>query len=131
MENCWGSIGSSHGMQGIVSNINHCSRRLSKWNRDNRRALSKDIRIKRKELQVASSSIRDGAWDRIRNIEAQLDSLLHSEEVYWKQRARIDWLKEGDRNTRFFHLKALERKTRNRINGLLTAMEFGKRILVV
>lgn len=35
-----------------------------------------------------------------------------------KQRARLDWLKEGDRNTNFFQAKAKERARSNRITSL-------------
>ena len=37
----------------------------------------------------------------------------------WKQRSCNPWLKEGDKNTRFFHEKANTRKQRNTILGVM------------
>ena len=50
-----------------------------------------------------------------------LDTLLFKEEIYWAQRSRIPWLKHGDKNTRFFHLKASQRKQRNHIQSIKNA----------
>ncbi|KAK3199818.1 hypothetical protein Dsin_023233 [Dipteronia sinensis] len=69
-------------------------------------------------LGEATNCIQDRSWDRIINIELQFDNLLACEVSDWKQQTHVDWLKEGDRNTRFFHLKASERKAHNHINGL-------------
>ncbi len=40
------------------------------------------------------------------------------DEIRWKQRSRVQWLKEGDANTRFFHRNACLRKSRNTITQL-------------
>ncbi|KAA3461612.1 reverse transcriptase [Gossypium australe] len=60
-------------------------------------------------------------------VEVQLDLNLEAdkEELYWAQRARVNWLKNGDRNTSFFHKMTGQRKTRNRIVALED--DFGNR----
>lgn len=44
------------------------------------------------------------------------------EEIYWRQRCKNQWAKEGDRNTRFFHAKASRRHKSNLISGLYDAV---------
>lgn len=46
----------------------------------------------------------------IKDLEEELSKLLEAEELIWKQRARITWLKECDHNTYFFHAKASQRR---------------------
>ncbi|XP_039137390.1 uncharacterized protein LOC120274917 [Dioscorea cayenensis subsp. rotundata] len=51
-------------------------------------------------------------------LREKLGDTLKQEELYWKQRSRLNWLKEGDENTKFFHATANGRKNRNFINSL-------------
>jgi hypothetical protein len=38
----------------------------------------------------------------IRAVTDKMNELLYREEMMWMQRSRIDWLREGDKNTNFF-----------------------------
>lgn len=40
---------------------------------------------------------------RLRKAKVELDDRLLTEELSWRQRANIKWIKEGDHNTKYFH----------------------------
>ncbi|KAK2642389.1 hypothetical protein Ddye_024152 [Dipteronia dyeriana] len=70
------------------------------------------------ELRNAYNNVSSGSWKYVQFIESQLDLALETEEHYWRQRSRIDWLKYSDRNTRFFHMKTTVGRAWNQINRL-------------
>jgi hypothetical protein len=59
--------------------------------------------------------------DKILEAKRELDEVLYREEMMWLQRSRITWLREGDRNTKYFHRKAMWRAKKNKIKGLKKA----------
>jgi len=58
-------------------------------------------------------------WFRKEAIQAQLWLWMLRNERYWRQLSRCKIIKEGDRNTKFFHLKASFRRQRKSIDKLL------------
>lgn len=48
----------------------------------------------------------------------QFNQVLRLEEEFWKLKSRVNWLNNGDANTRFFHLTTLKRRIRNHITAL-------------
>jgi hypothetical protein len=50
----------------------------------------------------------------------RLGKLEDQKEIYWKQCSHVNWLREGDHNTSFFHVCATQRKKKNRNKCLRT-----------
>ncbi|KAA3488488.1 LINE-1 reverse transcriptase isogeny [Gossypium australe] len=52
------------------------------------------------------------------SLRHELENVLHHEELLWRQKVRCDWLKLGDRNTKFLHTRTLQRQKSNRIHAI-------------
>ena len=61
----------------------------------------------------------DGSMGREINKQRRvITDLLDGEEIMWQQRAKVQWLGLGDKNTKYFHSKASKRKKKIMILGL-------------
>lgn len=52
------------------------------------------------------------------NLQKQWEDRLRQEELLWKQKSRVQWLKHGERNTSFFHKSTIQHRAINRILSL-------------
>ncbi|XP_035551044.1 uncharacterized protein LOC118349646 [Juglans regia] len=55
----------------------------------------------------------------VKMLQKDIDRLLEDEDVKCKQRAKQLWLKDGDRNSKFFHKCANQRRKTNEIKNLV------------
>eukprot|EP00253_Pinus_taeda_P003921 PITA_03921 len=69
-----------------------------------------------------TSLIKDGfdkvSNDRATKIQHDWENLCKQEEIFWRQNSRVKWLKEGERNTKFFHRLTLANRAHNRISSI-------------
>lgn len=81
--------------------------------------IPKKIQAKRNELNSLMLQDKDRALStEINRVRREINDFLDDEEIYWGQRAKAHWLKEGDKNTKFFHAQASERCKQNIIEGI-------------
>jgi hypothetical protein len=51
-------------------------------------------------------------------VRLQLESLLDQSDLLWRQRARLEWMRGGDRNTKYYHACANSRRRSNYISSV-------------
>ncbi|XP_052297318.1 uncharacterized protein LOC127902447 [Citrus sinensis] len=102
----------------IQSKIAKCGSDLFQWG-DN---LSREFRNRMMECKRRMSLLRgkrdDGSMTQFTEARSMYNELLHSHEVYWKQKSKLLWLKEGDMNSKYFHVISSTRKRVNTIGKL-------------
>ena len=45
-----------------------------------------------------------------KHLKQQLEEKYGQEEILWRQKSRVQWLKEGERNARFFHRSMIHKR---------------------
>ena len=92
---------------------------LQGWSKNEFGSVNKQLKVLRAKLErVRSDSIRSGPTREECDLMKKISDMLAREEAMMKQRSRVQWLAEGDRNTAFFHAKARERSRTNKIISL-------------
>ncbi|KAH1081146.1 hypothetical protein J1N35_020907 [Gossypium stocksii] len=60
----------------------------------------------------------DEVLAKITDVQLGLNLEADKEEIFWEQQAQVNWLKNGDRNTSFFHKVVFTRQNRSRMTRL-------------
>ncbi|CAL9024686.1 unnamed protein product, partial [Prunus brigantina] len=95
---------------------------LVSWNRQVFGCLFRKKRRLLARLESIQRNLCLGFNPYLSTLESELATeynlILEQEELFWLQKSRNTWLKEGDRNTHFFHLSTVIRRRRNKLEGL-------------
>ncbi|XP_061368719.1 uncharacterized protein LOC133311659 [Gastrolobium bilobum] len=67
-------------------------------------------------IQKQSSSHPSRHFEKLEaKLRKELSDILDQDEQLWHQKSKGDWIRDGDRNTRFYHTSTLIRRKRNKV----------------
>lgn len=94
--------------------IEKCRGALSKWRSKSNANTEKRICESKAQIQEIYQSL-DIDVNLLNNLKAEFVLQYRLEEEYWHTKGRIQWLRAGDKNTKFFHAKTKQRRSYSRI----------------
>ena len=65
--------------------------------------------------------MRTGVNFRVRELKKEIDELVDKEYSMWFQRSKVLWATNRDKNSKYFHCRATQRKRKNSILKILKA----------
>lgn len=87
---------------------------IIKWNKEINGSIFQ--KIERNEERLSLAEEENKVRDFLNNIKEKMEDLYLVRDKMLGQKAGIQWLKEGDRNAKFFHQVIQRRRARNKIS---------------
>ncbi|TYI50186.1 hypothetical protein E1A91_D12G084400v1 [Gossypium mustelinum] len=111
----------------MMNKMDNVRKELGPWQYKRYRRMKYDInRLEKKIGKIMDGPNSVGSSNLLKTTRDHLGKLYDAEEKYWAKMARNQWLREGDMNTRYFHVRATGRKKKNAIDRLKDANGLSK-----
>ncbi|GAU19381.1 hypothetical protein TSUD_76250 [Trifolium subterraneum] len=114
----WLRVGGRENLE-VIDRVTRCANKLQRWDKKKRIRFKEEIdECVRRMNELCGNQDEEGSIQ-YQELSERHATLLIQEEGYWKQRAKMHWLQEGDMNTRFFHMSATVRSKKKKVTKLI------------
>jgi hypothetical protein len=92
---------------------------MQSWSQNVFGSIRKEVKRLRDKLEAARhQALNTGHSQEVWAIEKELHEVYEREKIMYRQRSRVEWLKAGDQNTKYFQNRASHRRHKNTIHSL-------------
>ncbi|KAJ0111527.1 hypothetical protein Patl1_02330 [Pistacia atlantica] len=105
-------------LPGVMEGLQRCKEKMSTWSKSAFQSRRNTVTDKLSQMKHLEDSNRGDKKGELQQLKQEIDRLLEEDDIKWKQRAKQQWLKDGDRNIKFFHLCANQRRKSNVIKQI-------------
>jgi ribonuclease HI len=106
------------GWDRVEYKLETCMKNLVSWRTQAHGQNRESIPLMRDKLAKLQGSDDMGNNEEIQRLKTEIQVQLEREDLWWRQRAKQEWLKNGDKNTHFFHACANSRRKKNFIEKI-------------
>lgn len=118
----WDKVVEGPDMLCLCKKLRGCKENLKVWHKENFEDMRIKIAFLKEQVDVIQKENDKGFnpdnYINEKILITKLEDLWQKEAMMWHQRSRVNWLKMGDKNTRFFHLTTVHRRQRNQVAKL-------------
>jgi hypothetical protein len=100
----------------VKRNLKECTNALKLWASSQKISMEQKIELLQKQLSLIQMRGDEVSLVEEKRLKEELNNALDMEDLKWKQRAKINWIQYGDRNSKFFHAFASYRSKKNFIS---------------
>lgn len=96
-----------------------CQKGLKQWSIRSKKGRQSELNTKSNKLKVLLEKEGPEVMEDIKILQKEIHHWMDQEELKWRQRAKQHWYKHGDRNTKYFHVCANQRRAKNHIKYIV------------
>lgn len=117
IKEAWNWVGEGSSAYRLMEKVRNTCVAILQWRR--RVCVNSGREVKKLETLLAEEQNKPQSdYEVVNQYEKELKRMLTIEEGYWRAKSRVQWIREGDKNTKFFHGKVRERRRANCLTGI-------------